>query len=40
MSEWAWVLAGYAIAYGAIGGYFAVLQRRRARVGRESEGGA
>lgn len=37
MSEWFWVLAGYAIAYGSIGGYFAVLHRRRARVRREAE---
>ena len=40
MSEWAWVLAGYAIAYGSISAYFAVLHRRRARVRREAEGGA
>lgn len=40
MSEWSWVLAGYAIAYGSIGAYFAVLHRRRARVRRDSEAGA
>lgn len=40
MSEWSWVLAGYAIAYGSIGGYFVVLHRERTRVRRETEGAA
>lgn len=38
MSEWAWVAAGYAIAYGSVAAYFAVLHRRRARLRREAGG--
>lgn len=37
MSEWTWVAAGYAITYVSVAAYFAVLHRRRARLGR-SEG--
>lgn len=38
MSEWAWVLLGYLVTYGALGGYLAVLLRRRVRVRRQPEG--
>lgn len=37
MTEWPWVISGFAITYGSIAGYFAMLHLRRVRVRRESE---
>lgn len=37
MNEWPWVVSGFAITYGSIAGYFAVLRLRRLRVRRELE---
>lgn len=36
MSEWAWVVFGYGVAYGALGGYLLVLARQRSRVRRRA----
>ncbi|MGH3845835.1 MAG: hypothetical protein ACRDS0_31100 [Pseudonocardiaceae bacterium] len=36
MFEWAWVLLGYAVTYGALAGYVAVLVHRRVRVRRRA----
>ena len=38
MSEWTWVVAGYAIAYGSVATYLAALHRRRVRLRREAGG--
>jgi hypothetical protein len=35
MSEWAWVVLGYVIAYSSLGGYLVSLARRRVRVRRQ-----
>ncbi len=37
MSEWAWVVLGYGVAYGSLGNYLLVLGRRRSRVRRRTE---
>jgi hypothetical protein len=34
VSEWAWVVLGFGITYGAMGGYLLILRRRTAAVRR------
>lgn len=37
MSQWSWVALGYAVTYGALGGYLLSLRRRRVRLRRRLE---
>lgn len=37
MSDWSWVALGFAVSYGSLAGFAAVLARRLARVRRERE---
>lgn len=37
MSEWSWILLGYGVAYGSLGGYLLSLHRRRTSLRRRLE---
>lgn len=37
MSQWAWVIAGYAVGYGSLAAYVAVLVAKAAKVRRQRE---